>query len=227
MAKNCWCYFIRLNSYPGSLCHQNSPHPANLSDGRPLPPWDVIPTKEGTNAPPRQVVPSVPPASRRPEERRVASFWEPLNNSTWTEEKKRSITGDFSEHTPYIELLSMRAYNPLGIPSGTSEADNIIKRPPSSLYFQDFSEVPHIIAKVVQVCETPSFSYLPVVQPLPACCGFSRGVPLNLPLWTAMGRRELPRGPGYRRPPFGGLPGTRVSRSPAGCCLWQTAVRTP
>ena len=34
------------------------------------------------------------------------------------------------------------AYNPLGIPSATAEADNIIKRLPSSLYFQDFSEVP-------------------------------------------------------------------------------------
>ena len=36
----------------------------------------------------------------------------------------------------------MLAYNPLGVPSATSEADNIIKRPLSSLYFQDFSEVP-------------------------------------------------------------------------------------
>ena len=44
--------------------------------------------------------------------------------------------------TPYIELLSMLAYNPLGVAWATSEADNIIKRPPSSLYFQDFSKFP-------------------------------------------------------------------------------------
>jgi len=46
--------------------------------------------------------------------------------------------------TPYIELLSMLAYNPLGVAWATSEADNIIKRPPSSLYFQDFSKFPYI-----------------------------------------------------------------------------------
>ena len=39
----------------------------------------------------------------------------------------------------------MLAYNLLGVPSATSEADNIIKRPPSSLYFQDFSEIPVVI----------------------------------------------------------------------------------
>ena len=44
----------------------------------------------------------------------------------------------------------MLAYNPLGVPSATSEADNIIKRPPSSLYFQDFSEVPELFSRMKQ-----------------------------------------------------------------------------
>jgi len=55
---------------------------------------------------------------------------------------KREVFQEIFQKTPYIELLSMLAYNLLGVLSATSEADNIIKRPPSSLYFQDFSEIP-------------------------------------------------------------------------------------